>query len=210
MARRNLHHCENSRIVIPLLTPAWQKSERILPILLRGDWQQVTTPPLARYQLDAINLETATESDWQTRIARLRHYAIEPRPVKDSSTRRTLLKHRPIDHFVGRDQTLVDIHEKLCLDRLTALTHASVIAMPALGGVGKTTLARHYAEKLWRFYRRMFWIDCRTGIEAGFADIYDLLHPGHEQSVPWTSAPNGHSTSWQPPTGSQSMKVISP
>jgi hypothetical protein len=30
----------------------------------------------------------------------------------------------------------------------------------------------------------MFWIDCRTGIEAGFADIYDLLHPGHEQSVP--------------------------
>ena len=49
---------------------------------------------------------------------------------------------------------MVELHEKLFLTRATALTHGSVIALTALGGVGKTTLARHYAEKFWRCYRQ--------------------------------------------------------
>ncbi|MGA7239941.1 MAG: FxSxx-COOH system tetratricopeptide repeat protein [Bryobacteraceae bacterium] len=80
---------------------------------------------------------------------------------------------------------MVELHEKLFLTRATALTHGSVIALPALGGVGKTTLARHYAEKFWRCYRQIFWVDCRLGLATGFARVYDFLHPGEEMAVPF-------------------------
>ena len=149
-------HCEASRIVIPLLTPEWKDSlwtryetygaDRVVPLLLRGTWEQAVTPPLSVLQSDLVVYSSATAAEWKKLFRRLRQYRDEPRPVQGEKGRPTLLKHRPIDHFVGRDQTMVDLHEKLFLNRQTALTQGTVIAIPALGGVGKTTLARHYAK----------------------------------------------------------------
>ena len=184
-------HCEASRVVLPLLTPEWRESEwtryetygaeHILPLLLRGEWAEVAPAPLAAVQGDMLNLATASDEDWNRLTARIRKLLEQPKPGRDG--RRFLLSHRPIDHFVGRDLSMVELHEKLFLTRATALTHGSVIALPALGGVGKTTLARHYAEKFWRCYRQIFWVDCRVGLATGFARIYDFLHPGEEMSV---------------------------
>jgi tetratricopeptide (TPR) repeat protein len=187
------HHCEASRVVLPLLTPEWRESEwtryetygaeHILALLLRGEWAEVAPAPLAAVQGDMLNLATASDEDWNRLTARIRKLLEQPKPGRDG--RRFLLSHRPIDHFVGRDLSMVELHEKLFLTRATALTHGSVIALPALGGVGKTTLARHYAEKFWRCYRQIFWVDCRVGLATGFARIYDFLHPGEEMAVPF-------------------------
>ncbi len=56
-------------------------------------------------------------------------------------------------------------------------------AVTALGGVGKTTLARQYVEKFWRCYPQIFWIDCRLGLETEFARLCDLLMPGQRTST---------------------------
>ena len=186
-------HCEASRVVLPLLTPEWRESEwtryetygaeHILPLLLRGEWAEVAPAPLAAVQGDMLNLAKASDGDWNRLIARIRKLLEEPKPGRDG--RQFLLSHRPIKHFVGRDLSMVELHEKLFLTRATALTHGCVIALPALGGVGKTTLARHYAEKFWRCYRQIFWVDCRLGLATGFARIYDFLHPGEEMAVPF-------------------------
>jgi tetratricopeptide (TPR) repeat protein len=185
-------HCEASRVVLPLPTPEWHDSEwtryetygaeHTIPLLLRGEWEKVAPAPLAGVQGDLLNLASATDGDCDRLFARIRTLLEEPKPERQG--RQFLLSHRPIEHFVGRDRTVVELHEKLFLTRMTALTHGSVIALPALGGVGKTTLARHYAEKFWRCYRQMFWVDCRLGLAAGFARIYDFLHPGEEAAVP--------------------------
>jgi hypothetical protein len=179
-------HREASRVVLPLLTPEWKDSEwtrfetygaeHIIPLLLRSEWEKVAPAPLAGVQGDLLNLASATDADWDRLFARIRKLLEEPKPERQG--RQFLLSHRPIEHFVGRDGAMVELHEKLFL------THGGVIALPALGGVGKTTLARHYAEKFWRCYRQMFWVDCRLGLAVGFARIYDFLHPGEKSAVP--------------------------
>ena len=78
--------------------------------------QQIATPPRALHQAESFKLGSATDDDWHRLFTRLRYFTAESRPVKSATT---LLKHRPIAHFVGRDQTLVDILEKLFLDRRT-------------------------------------------------------------------------------------------
>jgi hypothetical protein len=70
------------------------------------------------------------------------------------------LQYRPNPFFLGRDRVLNDVHEMLFTRPTTALTQGPVGAVTALGGVGKTAVARHYAEKFWRCYPQMFWVDC--------------------------------------------------
>jgi hypothetical protein len=81
--------------------------------------QQIATPPLALHQAESLNLESATDDNWRASSPAYAISLLNPAPSKATDTRPTLLKHRPIAHFVGRDQTLVDIHEKLFLDRRT-------------------------------------------------------------------------------------------
>src|SRR5438132_712654 len=77
----------------------------------------------------------------------------------------------------GCERVLIEIHEKLFTRPTTALTQRTIRAVTALGGVGKTTVARHYAEQYWRCYQQMFWVDCPAGIESSFALIHDMLRP---------------------------------
>ena len=58
----------------------------------------------------------------------------------------------------------------------TALTPGRTAAVTALGGIGKTTLARQYAEKFWRCYHQLYWADC-ANLTAELARIHDALRP---------------------------------
>src|ERR1051325_8471296 len=154
--------CESSRVVLPILTPRWKRSEwtryetygaeAVIPLLVEGRWEEVSTPPLAPLQNHACALAD------DTLFAAIRERLAQPPPEKAPRVAR--LKYRPNPYFVGRDETLVEIHEKLHRNPTTALTQGRVEAVTALGGVGKTTIAREYAEKFWRCYRQMFWVDC--------------------------------------------------
>ncbi len=65
--------CESSRVLLPILTPAWKTSEwtryetygaeNVIPILAQGEWNAVATPPLERYQSLAISYDSDTIPD---------------------------------------------------------------------------------------------------------------------------------------------------
>lgn len=177
--------CESSRVILPVLTPKWKLSEwtryetygaeTVIPVIAEGEWSGVATPPLTRTQTHAIRLADREEADWQSLYATIREALNQEPPQKDE--RVTHLRYRANPHFVGREASLDEIHEKLFTNPSTVLTQGHVAAVTALGGVGKTTLARHYAEKFWRCYCQMFWVDCRRGIESEFAGIHDILRP---------------------------------
>ncbi len=177
--------CENSRVVLPLLTPRWKQSEwtryetygaeAVIPLLVEGEWASVSTPPLAPYQNFCVAISSAGEPDWQRLFHSIRELCVRDAPQK--AERIQHLRYRPARYFVGRERELDEIHEKLFTNPTAALTQGHVEAIAAMGGVGKTTLAREYAEKFWRWYPQMFWADCRRGLETEFAAIHDVLRP---------------------------------
>src|ERR1019366_4892866 len=60
---------------------------------------------------------------------------------------------------------------------VAALTQGRVRALAAMGGVGKTTLANEYARRFWRLYPQILWVDARSGLESGFALMFEKLCP---------------------------------
>jgi tetratricopeptide (TPR) repeat protein len=175
--------CETSRVILPLLTPRWKQSEwtryetygaeSVIPLLVDGEWPEVSTPPLTVFQNLCLPLASATEPDWQRLFDSIREFCAREAPQKEQRVHR--LRYHPAKHFVGREKDLDEIHEKLFVNPTAALTQGHVQAIAAMGGVGKTTLARQYAEKFWRCYPQMFWADCRLGLETEFAAIHDTL-----------------------------------
>jgi tetratricopeptide (TPR) repeat protein len=171
--------CEASRVLLPLLTPRWKLAEwtryetygaeEVIPLLAEGRWEDVSTPPLARYQNHGLTIGD------ERLFAAIRQLLAQPAPEK--SERIAFLRYRANPYFVGREDTLADIHEKFFSNPTAELTQGHVEVVTALGGVGKTTLARQYAEKFWRCYRQMFWVDCRQPLESEFAAIHDILRP---------------------------------
>jgi tetratricopeptide (TPR) repeat protein len=197
--------CESSRVVLPVLTPRWRTSdwtkyesygaEAIVPLVFEGEFvvtnvggidegQSVSTPPLRRWQACIMRGEDATSTYWARLFTALRE--LLARPVLDATMRARRTAHlpfRPTQFFVGRERDLERIHEKLHVAPSAALTQGQVQVIAALGGVGKTTLARMYAEKFWRCYRQIFWVDARRGYESEFARVCDLLLPEFAQAA---------------------------
>lgn len=177
--------CEDSRVLLPLLTPRWRLSEwtkfetygaeAIIPLLCEGSLAEVSTPPLMRFQALELDRFRAPEADWPRLFSALRDALARPRP--DKTERLAHLPYLPNDHFVGRTRELNEIHEQLFQSPTAVLTQGRVRVIAAMGGVGKSTVTRHYAEKFWRCHPQIFWVDARLGYEAGFARAFEVLSP---------------------------------
>ena len=182
--------CEQSRVLLPVLTPRWLKSdwtrfetygaEAIIPLVYEGPRAEVMTPPLERWQPARLDMDGADEAVWARLFAAIRRCLAEPLPEK--AARHDHLHVRPTEYFVGRETNLVQIHEELHRNPRTVLTQGRVRAIAATGGAGKTTLARHYVEKFWRCYPQILWVDCRNGLELEYAELHDVLYPERASS----------------------------
>jgi hypothetical protein len=185
----NWHHeieagLNASRVVLPVLPPDWKNSlwtryetygaERVIPLLYKGSWEEVKTPPL-----EAIQGQLISPVDIPRLLAALKEVLAQtPVPRAERLAR---LPFPPSRNFVGREKELNQIHEMLFRNPTAVLTQGHIAAVTALSGVGKTTLARQYAEIFWRSYRQIFWADCRLPLESEFAAIHDLLRPEFAQ-----------------------------
>jgi tetratricopeptide (TPR) repeat protein len=156
--------CEGSRIILPIMTPTWQESEwcrfetfggeQVIPLLFAGDWSQIAPSPLQAYQF--VDFRHPQAATWNKLLAAIRDYLRQPLVHKTPRLAFLAYSHNP--YFVGREKLLLDIHEHLCRTAATALTQGSAYAISGMGGIGKTTLAREYAEKFWRLYREILWV----------------------------------------------------
>ena len=155
--------CEASRIVIPVLTPRWASdwtcyetygAEQVVPVLFEGEFLEVAPPPLRGSNY--LDMRTAAEVDWERLFVRLWEMLAMPAPEKVARLAALPIASNPF--FIGRETVLLEIHEKLHQSPTAPLTQASARAVTGLGGVGKTTLAREYAEKFWRLYPQILWV----------------------------------------------------
>ncbi len=177
--------CEASRLVLPVLTPRWKLSEwtkfetygaeATIPLMFEGTFAEIFTPPLTRFQGLAIDLAQADEAAWERLLTEIRESFARPAP--DKLARLAEVRYAANPYFVGREADLIRIHEALHENPSAVLTQGRVRAITALGGIGKTTLARQYIEKFWRCYPQIFWADCRLGVETEFARLCELLFP---------------------------------
>ena len=92
--------CEASRIVLPILTPRWSRSEwtkyetygaeAIIPLIAEGRFEDVATPPLRRVQASAITLG-ADRIDAPGLVSAIRARLAEP--AVDTAERQRRLAH---------------------------------------------------------------------------------------------------------------------
>ena len=172
-----------SRVIVPVLTPNWKTSEWcrfetyggewIVPVLFAGEWADVAPPPLRRFQY--FDVRQPERTDWSALGATIRGYLRVP--ARQKASRLASLRYSHNAYFVGREQLLLDIHERLHAAPSTGLTEAPVHAISGIGGVGKTTLAREYAEVFWRLYQDVLWVSADAApLQAEFARVAQDLH----------------------------------
>ena len=182
--------CEAARVILPLLTPRWAKSEwtryetyahdTVIPVLAEGNIAEVMPSPLRRWNAVLLDPLAMDEAVWQTLLAAIRAELAKPAPER--APRNVDLPYPANPFFTGRDDDLVRIHEELHAAPVAALTQGRVRAVAAMGGIGKTTLANEYARRYWRLYPQILWVDARAGLESGFALLFGKLFPGRSEA----------------------------
>jgi tetratricopeptide (TPR) repeat protein len=117
----------------------------------------LATEPRERY---------ATAGAFEAELSRfLGGHVVDATPARKTAH----LALRPTSHFVGREQDL---------QRLRALLNeSSAVAITALGGTGKTTLARMYAEQFSSEYTQILWIEAHRGYESELASLCEIVLP---------------------------------
>ena len=101
--------CETSRVLLPLLTPRWKQSEwtryetygaeAVIPLLVEGEWSEVSTPPLMAFQNLCVPLASATKADWQRLFDSIREFCAREAPQKEARVHR--LRYHPAKHYGG-------------------------------------------------------------------------------------------------------------
>jgi hypothetical protein len=134
--------CEAARVMVPLLTPDWPKSEwtryetyghaAIVPVLAEGD-RSLMPPPLRGKHIHKLDPLSADDATWQVLFDGLREKLAEPVPEK--LPRIIDLPYPANPYFTGRDADLVRIHEELHQGPVAALTQGRVRALAAMGGM---------------------------------------------------------------------------
>ncbi|SCF96613.1 Tetratricopeptide repeat-containing protein, partial [Streptomyces sp. MnatMP-M27] len=92
---------------------------------------------------------------------------------------------RPVGHrFVGRSAEMATLEEALGPRNERAATHVVTQAMSGLGGIGKSTLALHFAHTHRTGYTAVWWIDAETPetIAGSLAQLTIRAHPGTNTS----------------------------
>jgi Holliday junction resolvasome RuvABC ATP-dependent DNA helicase subunit len=79
--------------------------------------------------------------------------------------------YQPNPHFVGRDDLIEHLRQKLCASRSQTYNHR--VALYGMGGVGKTQCAIEYVFKYRAEYHSVFWISAATtaDFQTGFQQI---------------------------------------
>jgi tetratricopeptide (TPR) repeat protein len=177
--------CEAARVVLPLITPRWAKSEwtryetyahgAVIPVLAEGKNIDVMPPPLRRWNAIALDPLEVDDSVRSALLTAIRAKLAEPPP--EPASRIVDLPYPANPFFTGRDDDLVRIHEELHAAPVAALTQGRVRVLSAMGGIGKTTVANEYARRYWRLYSQILWVDARAGLESGFALLFGKLFP---------------------------------
>jgi hypothetical protein len=178
--------CEAARVILPLITPRWAKSEwtryetyahdTIIPVLAEGNAVDVMPSPLRRWNAVVLDPLAVDDGARQALLTAIRAKLEELPP--ELAARIVDLPYPANPYFTGRDDDLVRVHEELHAAPVAALTQGRVRALAAMGGIGKTTLANEYARRYWRLYPQILWINARAGLESGFALLFGKLFPG--------------------------------
>jgi hypothetical protein len=181
--------CEASRVILPLITPRWAKSEwtryetyahdAVIPVLAERKAEDVMTSPLRRWNAVALDPMAVDGAAWRGLLAAIRAKLAELTPER--APRIVDLPYPANPFFTGRDDDLVRIHEELHAAPVAPLIRGRVRVLTAMGGVGKTTLANEYARRYWRLYPQILWVNARAGLEGGFALLFGKLFPGRSE-----------------------------
>jgi hypothetical protein len=120
--------CEAARVIVPLITPRWARSEwtryetyahdAVIPVLAEGKAEDVMPPPLRRWNAVALD-PLADMASWRALLAAIRAKLAEP--GLERTPRIVDLPYPANPFFIGRDDDLVRIHEELhtgrcCMD----------------------------------------------------------------------------------------------
>ncbi|MEH2290344.1 MAG: tetratricopeptide repeat protein [Nostoc sp.] len=110
------------------------------------------------------------------------------------------IPYRGVANFVGRDEKLVELHKKLLQN-----DNAAILAVAAMGGMGKTELATQYAHRYKVNYPGgLCWLDARKPDLA--AEIVEFAQFYMKLEVPQTLLTSQEQAkwcwhNWQPQTG---------
>jgi hypothetical protein len=155
----------------------------VIPIILREcDWHNAPFAHLQVLPTDARPVITWSSRDkaWLDVITGIRRVLNgEALPSSAVSAAIAPIWHMPFQRnrfFLGQDELLAELHQRLTKGTTTALTQVQAIS--GLGGIGKTQIAIEYAYRYHDDYRHIFWIrsEHRDTIIGDLVTLASQLH----------------------------------